>query len=277
MPFTSFHTLPNTESPAHLSARGGPPTALDEILDPLHAAAQESASLVASRHYLNLPGGIAEIPNFLLLGQRGSGEPIRLGLFAGFEAGNVETVRALARLLLQLKASPHLSRDFALLAYPVVNVRGFTAEAAPLAEFEARFARDSQDGDVKYFKTELNKWRFDGLISLRTDASARGFYATVRSEIIAAEVVEPALAAAAVSLPLATQAVKVRPGDRYARTADYAHGRLSPPADVQPYPFEIELFAPRGAITDERTDGLFVTLTEILRLYRAFIAHGRDL
>jgi hypothetical protein len=98
----------------------------------------------------------------------------------------------------------------------------------------------------------------------------------VRSGIIAAEVVEPALAAA-VSLPLATQAVKVRPDDRFARTADYAHGRLSPPADIRPYPFEIELFAPRAAITEPHVDGLFVVLTEILRLYRAFIAHGQDL
>ena len=198
-------------------------------------------------------------------------------MFAGFEAENLETVRALSGLLLRLRASPVASRDFALIAYPVVNVRGFTPEAAPLADFEARFARDSVAPDVKFFKSELNQWRFDGLLSFRADSSARGFHASVRSEIIAAEVVEPALAAAAESLPLATQAVRVRPGDRYARTADYAHGRLSPPADVRPYPFEIELFAPRGPITEERTDGLFVVLTEILRLYRAFIAHGQDL
>jgi len=274
-----LHTLPIAAHPSRLPAAApdGTPATLDEILGPLHAAAHESSSLVASRHPVDLRGVALEIPKFLLLGQRGSGQPIRLGLFAGFEAGNLETVQALARLLLQLRGSPGLSRDFALLAYPVVNVRGFTADAAPLADFEARFARDSAEADVKFFKTELNKWRFDGLLSLRTDPSARGFYAAVRSEIIAAEVVEPALAAAAVSLPLATQAVKVRPGDRYARTADYAHGRLSPPADVRPYPFEIEIFAPRGSITEERTDGLFVVLTEILRLYRAFIAHGQNL
>ena len=250
---------------------------LEEILAPLHEAAGNSSSLIASRHPVDLQGTPAEISKFLLLGQRGGGKPIRLGLFAGFEAGNLETVQALSRLLLQLKASPGLSRDFALIAYPVVNVRGFTAEAAPLADFEARFARDSVGADVQFFKTELNKWRFDGLLSFRTDAASRGVYAAVRSEIIAAEVVEPALAAASVALPLATQAVKVRPGDRYARTADYAHGRLSPPADVRPYPFEIELFIPREPLTEERVDGLFVALTEILRLYRAFIAHGQNL
>jgi len=250
---------------------------VEEILAPLHEVGRDSASLIASRQPIEIRGASAEIHKFLLLGQRGGGKPIRLGLFAGFEAGNLETVRALASLLLQLKGSLSLSRDFALIGYPVVNVRGFTAEAAPLADFETRFARDSAEADVQFFKTELRKWRFDGLLSLRVDPSARGFYAAVRSEIIAAEVVEPALAAAAAALPLATQAVKVRPGDRYARTADYAYGRLSPPADVQPYPFEIEFYAPRGPITEEHTDGLFVALTEILRLYRAFIAHGQDL
>lgn len=254
-----------------------PAFTLEEILAPLHEAAQDSSSLIASRHPLDFRGTTAEISKFLLLGQRGGGKPIRLGLFAGFEAGNLEPIQALARVLLQLKASPGLSRDFALIAYPVVNVRGFTAEAAPLADFEARVARDSADADVQFFQTELRKWRFDGLISLRVDPTARNFHAAVRSEIIAAEVVEPALAAAALALPLATQAVKVRPGDRYARTADYAHGRLSPPADVRPYPFEIELFIPREPLTEERTDGLFVALTEILRLYRAFISHSQNL
>jgi hypothetical protein len=274
----SIHTSPQT---AH-RIRSVPATpanapTLEEILAPVHEAAHDSSSLVASRQPVVLRGETIEIPRFLLLGQRGGGKPIRLGVFAGFEAGNLESVRAVTQLLLQLKSSPHLSRDFALIGYPVVNVRGFTAEAAPLAEFENRFARDSAEADVQFFKTELQKWRFDGLLSLRTDPSARGYYATVRSEIIAAEVVEPALAAAASALPLATQSVKVRPGDRYARTADYAHGRLAPPADVRPYPFEIELHAPRGPITEERIDGLFVALTEILRLYRTFISHGQDL
>jgi len=273
------HTSPHTAHPAFRPATAPADSILtvEEILAPLHTAARDSSSLVASRQTLEWRDASADVSKFLLLGQRGSGQPIRLGLFAGFEAGNVETVQALARLLLLLKGSTHSSRDFALFGYPVVNVRGFTPEAASLADFEARFARDAAEADVQFFKHELHKWRFDGLISLRTDPSARGFYAAVRSNLIATEVVEPALAAAAAALPLATQAVKVRPGDRYARTADYATGRFSPPAGVRPYPFEIELYSPRGPITEEHTDGLFVTLTEILRLYRAFIAHKQDL
>ena len=253
------------------------PSALTEVLEPVFAATEQSTSLIASRHPVTVNGHEYEIPKFLLLGQRGGGQPIRLALFAGFEAGNLETVSALSHLLLQLKASPALSRDYALLAYPVVNARGFTEERTPLADFEQRFARESVDQDVQFFQGELRRWAFNGVISIRTDASTRGFYATVRSELLAREVVEPALAAAASALPLAAQAVKVRSEDRHARTADYSFGRLIPPPDVRPYPFEIELFAPRSQPSEEQANGLFVAITEILRHYRALVAHAQDL
>jgi len=273
-------SIASTESNAPAS-RGTEPLVpreeLKDLLSPIFEAAHDSASLIASRHPIEVHGVAYEIPKFLLLGQRGGGKPIRIGIFAGFEPSGAGTIQALSHILLQLKLSPALTRDFALMAYPVVNVRAFADDPVPLADFEARFARDSADADVQFFKTQLRQWTFDGLISLRTDAAAKGFYASVRSEIIAREVVEPALAVAASGLPLASKAVKVRPDDRYARTADYAHGRLSPPADVRPYPFEIELFAPRARVTEEAETGLFVAITEMLRQYRGLIAHAQNL
>jgi len=250
---------------------------LSDALAPLFEAAHDSASLIASRQPVQVQGTAHEIPKFLLLGQRGGGKPIRIGLFAGFESANLESVQALTQILLQLKLSPALTRDYALLAYPAANIRGFGETPVPLSDFEARFARESEEADVQFYKGQLRQWTFDGLISLRTDPNAKGFYATVRSEIIAREVVEPALAAADNALPLASQPVKVRPGDRYARTADYAYGRLVPPPDVRPYPFEIEIFAPKSGFTEKTEQGLFVLLTEVLRHYRALIAHAQNL
>jgi hypothetical protein len=274
----SSHKLLSTSASIHpVDASEVAPLVLSEALAPAFAAAVESSSLIASRHPVTVGGEEFEIPKFLLLGQRGGGKPIRIGLFAGFESENFATVQALTQLLLQLKLSPALTRDYALLAYPVVNVRGFAGQPAPLSDFEKRFARSSADQDVQFFQGELRRWAFDGILSIRTDANSRGFYATVRSEVIAREVVEPALAVAEAALPLAFQSVKVRPDDRYARTADYAHGRLSPPADVRPYPFEVELFAPRTQSSEEQATGLFVAITEILRHYRALIAHAQDL
>lgn len=242
---------------------------IDAILDPLYAAAKDSSSLVASQHPVNANGESFDISKFLLLGQRGGGRPICLGLFAGFESGSLETVRALAQLLLQLKNGRSLTRDYAFFGYPVVNVRSFATKPSPAGELAG------ESPDVQYFKTELQKWRFDGLLSFHVDAGTRGYYATVGSELIAAEVVEPALAAASEALPLATQAVKVHAHGDFAHTAGYT--RLTPPSGTRPLPFEIELYFPHEPITEQRIDGLFVALTEILRLYRAFIAHGKDL
>jgi hypothetical protein len=282
MSSTTFLRSPSKLHPADSAAAPLPHEPADRaaiaaLLAPVYEAALDSSSLIASRHPVVVQGVEHEIPKFLLLGERGGGKPIRIGLFAGFEPGNADTVLALTRLLLDLKLSPALTRDYALLAYPVVHLRGFDAEPVPLGNFEQRLAKDSADADVQFFQGELRRWAFDGLLSIRTDAKSPGFYASVRSKVIAEEVVEPALAAAASALPLATQAVKVRPGDRYARAADYAHGRLSAPAEVRPYPFEVELFAPRTQPVEEQVSGLFVAVTEILRHYRAFISHASDL
>jgi len=277
MPAKRLLTSPTHSHAADLPGPVDLSSDLADALAPIHAAAVDSTSLIASRHPITLSGRDYELSKFLLLGQRGGGAPIRLGLFAGFEAGNLESIRATADLLLQLKASPALTRDYALLAYPVVNIRGFTEEATALSDFERRFARDSADQDVQFFQGELRRWAFNGILSIRADLNAHGFHATVRSELLANEVVIPALAVAAGALPLAAQAVKVRPDDRYARAADHAHGRLIPPADVRPYPFEVELFAPRSRSSDDLADGIFLAVTEILRHYRALVAHAPDL
>ena len=94
--------------------------------------------------------------------------------------------------------------------------------------------------------------------------------------MIAEQVVELALAEAGVVAPLDPHPLRVRPADRYARAADYADGRLVPPSDIRPYPFEVTLTVPSG---DEpgAIAALGAAVTGILRNYRRFIAHGADL
>jgi hypothetical protein len=251
---------------------------LAELLTSLFDTAQESESLIASRHPVLLGNRRHEIPKFMLLGARGGGKPIRLALFAGLDAGLPESTIALARLLLQLELNPALARDYALFAYPVVNLLGFEAEnPAPLRSFEARYRNEKADRDVQFFKGELRKWFFDGIITIRTDPHADGFHATVRSEVLAREVVEPAFSTTGKTLPLLEKPIQIRPSDRHSRLSDYIQGRLAPPADIRPYPFEIELFAPGNIPAEDRVRGLFVALHEILRNYRGMISHAQNL
>ncbi|HEX8311056.1 MAG TPA: hypothetical protein VF614_07055 [Chthoniobacteraceae bacterium] len=248
-----------------------------ESIEPVFDVARESVSLLASRHSVTLEGKALDIPKFMLLGQRGGGKPIRLAIFGGLDAGLPDTSAAISRLFLQLELNPALAKDYALFGYPLVNLQGFTEAREPLRKFEARYASDEIHGDVGFFKAELRKWFFDGLVVLRTDLQATAFHATVRSEVIAREVVEPTLRSLSASLPVTERPVRLRHEDRQARLADYAHGRLAPPADIRPYPFEIELSAPGSLSSEERIRGLFLTLHEVLRNYRKLISHAQNL
>lgn len=250
---------------------------LDLLLTPLYETAQHSPSLIGSRHAATLKGAAYEIPKFLLLGQRGGGRPIRLALFAGLDAGSLVSTAALARLLLQYELSPALARDFALFAYPIVNARGFDESPLPLADFERRYGLEYPDDDVRYFQQELRQWTFDGLITLRTDAHASGFYAKVRSAVIGREVAEPALETLGRTLPLGTQPVLLRPEDRYTRLADRAQGKLVTPSGKAPHPFEVEIFAPASLAPEQSIVGLFLFVQETLRNYRRIISHAANL
>ncbi|MDB6156039.1 MAG: peptidase [Chthoniobacteraceae bacterium] len=250
---------------------------VSELLAPLLETAQESESLIASQHPVLIGNQRIEIPKFMLLGARGGGKPIRLALFAGLDAGLPESIIALARLLLEFELNPALARDYALFAYPVVNLPGFDENPLPLRAFEGRYRKETSDADVDFFKGELRKWFFDGMITLRTDLNAEGFYATVRSEVLAREVVEPAVATAGKTIPLHESPIRIRPSDRHSRLSDYVQGRLAPPADIRPYPFEIELFAPGRLPIEDRVRGLFVAVHEILRHYRDMISHAQNL
>ena len=130
---------------------------------------------------------------------------------------------------------------------------------------------------MRFFRTELRKWRFDGLLTLRTDPQAESFRATVRSELLAKEVVRPALKRVQTVTPVNSHAVRVRPSDMRTRLADYAEGRLTAPPELRPYPLEVELFAPGAASPELRIRSLFIAVHEILRNYRRLLAHAADI
>jgi hypothetical protein len=199
-------------------------------------------------------------------------------LFAGIDDhGSLDGVAAIARLLLETELNPRLGRDYALFAYPLVNVFEYGHAGARLDSFERRFAWERPDGDVRFFQSEFRKWRYDGILTLRTDPAAQSFHATVRSELLAKEVVRPALDRVETVTPVNQHPIKVRPGDMRTRLADYADGRLTPPPELRPYPFEAELFAPGAASRELRIRSLFIAAHEILRNYRRLLAHAPDI
>ena len=252
--------------------------AAEGLLDVLFEVSENSESLMATRHSTRVGGCDIDIPKFMLLGQRGGGRPFRIGLFAGIDDhGSLDGLAAISRLLLQMELQPALARDYALFAYPLVNVFEYRKPETRIEPFDRRYARDRPDGDVRFLRTELRKWRFDGIITLRTDPKAEGFRATVRSELLAREVITPALERVESVTRLGSQPIRVRPGDMRTRLADYADGRLTPPPEVRPHPFETELFAPGAVSAELRVRSLFVGVHEILRNFRLLHAHASDI
>jgi len=246
---------------------------LEDLLAPVFDVANSSSSLLASRHEVRLGTRHYDIPKFLLLGQRGGGKPIRVGLFAGLDAGSLQTVAALTRLLIQHELSPALARDYALFAYPAVNLRGFEEPALSLDEFEAYSAATPTTPDAQFFRAELEGWNFDGLISFRLDPKAQGFHATTRSEVLGQEVILPALHAIGNKLPVETIPVELLP----ARLTNYGPGKLTVPIGSRLHPFEFELFAPGLLSEEQQITGLFLVIQEILRNYRRVISHAQDI
>ena len=245
---------------------------------PGFAASSRSESLMSVRHGAQVGGCDFDIPKFMLLGARGGGQPIRVALFAGIEdRGALDGMAAITRLLIQAELDPALVRDYAIFAYPLVNVFEYKAPRRQIEPFDRRLANERVDGDVRFFRTELRKWHFDGMLTLRTDPRAESFRATVRSQLLASEVIQPALDVVKKAVPVGSRPIKVRPSDMRTRLADHAEGRLTPPPEIRPYPFEVELFAPGAASQELRIRSLFVAAHEILVNYRGMLSHAPNL
>jgi hypothetical protein len=271
---TSYALKPGL--PPHAAPAGR--AAAEDLLEILFDLSRHSESLMAARHPARAGGCDFEIPKFMLLGQRGGGKPIRIALFGGIDDhGSLDGIAAITRMLVQMEVQPSLARDYALFAYPLVNLFEYQEAETEIEPFDRRYAWERPDGDVRFFRTELRKWRFDGILTLRTDPAAHGFHGSVRSEVLAREVVRPALESVARVIPVKSRPIKVRPGDMSTRLADYSDGRLTAPPELRPYPFEAELFAPGDAPEELRIRSLFVAVHEILRNYRRLLAHAQDI
>ena len=254
------HGLAETQVPSKGETASG-------LLDILFDTSSNSSSLMATRHPVRVAGCHANISKFVLLGPRFGGKPIRVAFLGGIgDHGSLAGPSAIARLLLEAELRSTLVRDYALFAYPIVNVFEHTEGVSRPEGFERRLATGKSDSDIRFFQTELEKWRFDGLVTVRTDCHADGFHAVVRSALIAKEVVAPALDVVAKIVPIGKRPILVRPGDVRSRRADSADGRLTPPP--------VELFAPGSASKDERIRSLFIASHEILRSYRRMLCHG---
>lgn len=240
----------------------------------------QNPSLVTSVYPLNIEGTRHEIVKFLVLGKRVGGTPVRLSLFGGIDPGQPDTLDAAARLLTLLALSPALAEDYAVFGYPCVNPSGFASESTsatsgnPLAE---RWRSVPESHYSLFFCAEFRRIAPGGIIRLRSTGESAGLRARVNSALIASEVVKPALLRLRHLVAVDDNPVDVFTEDAAARSRRHGEGGLIPSPETQPWPFEIEIFAPGYATHEVRVQVLVLATLDILKSYRIFSCHGGDL
>jgi hypothetical protein len=287
----------NTEIKAHCKEHGFPGVAdaledrslsrgphapsgstLARTLPPLRSL--QNPSLITSVYPLSIEGTRHEITKFLVLGKRAGGTPVRLSLFGGLDSGHTDSVDAAARLLTLLTLSPALAEDYAVFGYPCVNPSGFDSESPPIlsgSPLAERWSSNPESTDCLFFRAEFRRIAPNGIIILRSTGASEGLRAKVNSTLIADEVVRPALLRLRNLVAVDDNPVAVLTEDAASRQRRFGKGELIPSPETQPWPFEIEIFAPGHANDEVRVQVLVLAALDILRSYRVFSCHGGDL
>jgi hypothetical protein len=220
------------------------------------------------------------LPRYLYLGPKSGDAPIWIGLFAAIHGDEPEGAFALVRFLRFLEEYPDSAVGYCLSVYPVCNPTGFEDNIRHSRlgkDLNREFWGKSVEPEVALLEKELVSRSFHGIISLHTDDTSDGFYGIVNGALLATELLEPALKAAATFLP-----VNQRPRidgfpARKGIVREAPKGVLTAPPGVHPRPFEIVLETPRPQ-TAFLTDWAYVVaLQTILLEYRKFIAYGRNI
>jgi protein MpaA len=252
-----------------------------QLIQPLIDQAADGCALryspVGEFHFAEKP---YSLPRFVLRGQKGGGDPLRIGIFAAIHGDEPETALALRDFLLWLAVDPARAQGYDVYAYPVCNPTGFedgTRHSRAGQDLNREFWRGSRQPEVYYLERELGVIQFHGVISLHADDTVDGTYAYARGATLTDALVEPALAAAEKFLPRANgEVIDGFPARNGVIKACY-EGVLSDPSELRPAPFEIIFETPQKASANLQISATVAALKSILREYRQLIAYGQDL
>jgi murein peptide amidase A len=252
-----------------------------DLLAPLDQLAKDSPSLIVNREArFEANGQTYVLPRYLFIGPQSGDAPIRIGIFAGIHGDEPEGAFAAVRFLSFLDAYSDLAAGYCLSVYPICNPTGFednTRHSRRGKDLNREFWSNSAEPEIGLMQSELVSHSFHGIISLHVDDTCDGFYGMVGGATLTQHLIEPALAAADIFLPLDERAqIDGFP----ARNSVVRHsfpGVLSAPPNVRPRPFEIILEAPKGRPAYLTEWAFVAALKSILDGYRKFIAYGQNI
>ncbi|HTI72868.1 MAG TPA: succinylglutamate desuccinylase/aspartoacylase family protein [Candidatus Limnocylindria bacterium] len=252
-----------------------------DILDPFDGLAKWSSYLIAN-HGANfqVEDETYSLARYLFLGPSGGAEPIRLGLFATIHGDEPEGAYALIDFIRRLEASPSLAQGYALFIYPLCNPSGYedaTRCSRRGRDLNREFWNRSSEPEVQLLEQELYLQNFHGILSLHSDDTSTGLYGFVKGATLTTHIMEPALKAASVVLPVNREGIIDGFNAREGIIRDGYQGILTSPPKIRPKPFEIVLETPQTAPLHQQVDASSLALLSILNEYRRVISYGANL
>lgn len=205
---------------------------------------------------------------------------IQIGIFAGIHGDEPASVLGLIDFVRELERDPELGREFQIWLYPLCNPGGYvdgTRHSRSGLDLNREFWKGSPEPEVKLLEKEIQRRKFDGIISLHTDDTSDGVYGFARGATLTKHLLAPALAAAEAALPCNKQSLI----DGFHAVEGIIHsgygGIVSAPPDAQPEPFEIVLETPQHAPIDLQREAFLLALREILTTYREMISFAANI
>ncbi len=215
-----------------------------------------------------------------LTGESGGGEPIRFGFFAGLHGDEPAGPLALLEVASELLKNPKLLMGYDLFLYPVCNPWGYENHQRfdrIGRDLNREFWRDSLAEEVKALEIEILRREFSGIVSLHADDDSHGAYGFVRGDLLALELLEPALASVESILPRNDCEVIDGFAARRGVIRECYEGVLTAPPRLARTPFEV-IFETPGKLPEavQAIAAKAATLTMLAR-YRELMAFAEGL
>jgi predicted deacylase len=210
----------------------------------------------------------------------GSGDLLKVGLFAGLHGDEPAGMLAAQELAAWAQGLPKELSGYELHVYPVCNPSGFaerTRHARSGCDLNREFWRGSAQPEVQWLEDELRRERYDVIIALHEDDTSGGLYGFVSGALLSAHLLEPALAAASKVLP--RNESPVIDGFRAERgiIREGYPGVLSAPPEQRPHALEIVFETPGLAPVPRQVEAAVLGVKTILIEYRELLAVGQNL
>ncbi|HMJ91454.1 MAG TPA: M14 family metallocarboxypeptidase [Candidatus Acidoferrum sp.] len=255
--------------------------ATEKLVSPFEEIALSSTHLIAKPLAEFENNGTAyHLPRYVLLGPKGGGDTIRIGIFATLHGDEPEGALALVRFITTLEKNPELAKGYALFLYPICNPTGFednTRHTRSGKDLNREFWIGSQEPEIRSLETEIWTHAFHGIVTLHADDTSNGVYGYANGAVLSEHLLEPALRSAEAFLPRnKRRTIDGFPARRGIIYSSY-DGALQSPKGLKQPPFEITLETPQPAPLHLQVEALNAALQTVLVEYRYLIAVAQNI